>query len=136
MEKKQLAARAEGIMRRGGLLGAAISKKTLYLLCFMALNLIEFLRASQTGDIWHVAVNCTGFVVMIMIASAYPLKEFCTIPNGIYTVACVAAMAASRIFSLAAACGRISSMASRDGHYQHLVDRYHSETFVQKDSGG
>ena len=111
-------------MRRGGLLGAAISKKTLYLLCFMALNLIEFLRASQTGDIWHVAVNCTGFVVMIMIASAYPLKEFCTIPNGIYTVACVAAMAA------------VSSMASRDGHYQHLVDRYHSETFVQKDSGG
>ena len=123
----------KSMVRKERLAGVICSRRTLYVLCFMALNLIEFLRASQTGDIWHVAVNCTGFVVMIMIASAYPLKEFCTIPNGIYTVACVAA---SRIFSLAAACGRISSMASRDGHYQHLVDRYHSETFVQKDSGG
>lgn len=94
MVRGQYVMREELLMKKERLLGAFRSKRVLYVLCFMALNLIEFLRASQTGDIWQVAVNCTGFVVMIMIASAYPLKEFCTIPNGIYTVACVAVMAA------------------------------------------
>lgn len=60
----------------------------------MALNLIELLRASQTGDIWYVAVNCTGPVVMVLIASAWPLREFCDLWNGIYTVLCLIAMAA------------------------------------------
>lgn len=77
-----------------GMAGAFASKKTLYMLCFMALNLIELLRASQTGDIWYVAVNCVGLVVMVIVASAYPLKDFCTVSNGIYTVLCAAAMVA------------------------------------------
>lgn len=71
-----------------------LTKRTLYVLCFMALNLIELLRASQTGDVWYVAVNCMGLVVMVLVASAYPLREFLTLPNGVYTLLCGAAMAA------------------------------------------
>lgn len=73
---------------------AVLSKRTLYVLCFMALNLIELLRASQTGNIWYVAVNCMGLVVMVLVASAYPLKDFRTVSNGIYTIVCAAAMVA------------------------------------------
>ncbi len=74
--------------------GRVLTKRTLYVLCFMALNLIEQLRASQTGDIWYVAVNCMGLVVMVLVASAYRLREFLTLSNGIYTVLCIVAMAA------------------------------------------
>lgn len=69
-----------------------ISKKTLYVLCFMLLNLIEVLRGSQSGDVWYVAVNCTGLVVMVIVVSGWPLRDFLTISNGIYTLACVIAM--------------------------------------------
>lgn len=69
------------------------SRKNLYILCFMALNLIEVLRESQGGDVWHVVVNCTGLALMVIVFSAYPLKEFCTWINGVYTILCVAAMA-------------------------------------------
>lgn len=75
-----------------------LTKRCLYVLCFMALNLIELLRASQTGDVWYVAVNCTGLVVMVMLGSVYPLKEFCDLWNGIYTVLCVCAMIGAGIY--------------------------------------
>lgn len=70
-----------------------MSKKLLYVICFMALNLIELLRASQTGNIWYVAVNCMGLVVMVLVVGAYPWKAFCTLFNGVYTAVCAAAMA-------------------------------------------
>lgn len=78
----------------GLLRGRLLTKRTLYVLCFMALNFIELLRASQSGDIWCVAVNCMGLVVMVLVVSAYPLKTFFTLANGIYTLLCAAAMAA------------------------------------------
>lgn len=68
------------------------SCKTLYVLCFIAINCIEFLKASQTGDVWYVAVNCTGLVMMVILFSAYPLKDFFTRWNMIYTLFCIAAM--------------------------------------------
>lgn len=69
-----------------------ISRKTLYVLCFMLLNLIDVLKGSQSGDVWYVAVNCTGLVVMVIVASGWPLRDFLTISNGIYTLVCVIAM--------------------------------------------
>ncbi len=72
-----------------------LSKKSLYTICFMLLNLIEFLWATQDGDVWYVSTNCMGLVVMVMIVSAYPMKDFFTVGNGIYTVLCAAAMAAA-----------------------------------------
>ena len=74
------------------------SKRVLYILCFMALNLIELLRASQTGDVWYVAVNCVGLVVMVMIASVCPLRQLCTPVNAVYTVLCGVAMAAAAVY--------------------------------------
>lgn len=68
------------------------SKKTLYTLCFIAINIIELLRASMTGDIWYVAVNCTGLVMMIVVFSAYPIKDFLDLWNGVYTLLCIFSM--------------------------------------------
>ena len=68
------------------------TKKAIYFLCFVALNLIELLKASQSGAVWYVAVNCTGLVVMILVVSGWPLRDFCTPGNGIYTILCAAAM--------------------------------------------
>lgn len=71
-----------------------ISWHSLYVLCFMALNYIEYLRETQTGNIWYVAVNCMGLVTMVIVLSGYPLKVFCTKINAIYTVLCGGAMVA------------------------------------------
>lgn len=55
--------------------GELFTKRRLYLVCFMALGLIEFLRATQAGNVWKAAANCTGLVMMALIFSAVPLKE-------------------------------------------------------------
>lgn len=68
------------------------ARRTLYILCFIALNLIEFLRATQAGNIWKAAANCTGLVMMVLIFSALPLKELVDRVNGIYVLICGAAM--------------------------------------------
>ncbi|MBE5868223.1 MAG: hypothetical protein E7293_04580 [Lachnospiraceae bacterium] len=70
------------------------SKRTLYVLCFLALNLIEVLRGSMPGNIWAAATNCTGLVMFVIILSAYPIKDFLNLFNGIYTVICAVAMVA------------------------------------------
>ncbi len=68
------------------------SKYTLYLLCFVALNLIEFLRSTQPGNIWAAAANCTGLVMMVIIFSQLPLREFLKPINYVYTVICIVAI--------------------------------------------
>lgn len=68
------------------------SKYTLYLLCFMALSFIEFLRSTQTGDIWKPAANCTGFVMMVIIFSQLPIKQFLRPISYIYTILCIVAI--------------------------------------------
>lgn len=68
------------------------TKDTLYLFLFVALNVIEWLKATRDGDVWKVAVNCIGPVMMVMIMSAYPIKDFLNWWNGIWTFICLAAM--------------------------------------------
>lgn len=63
-------------------------KIILYSLCFAALSALDFVRNTQNGDIWSVAVNLTGLVMLIIIASAWPLRRLLTIGNGIWTLAC------------------------------------------------
>lgn len=72
------------------------SKYTLYFLCFMALNLIEFLKATQRGNIWAAAANCTGLVMMVIIFSQLPVKDFLKPVNYVYTALCIAAMGVVR----------------------------------------
>ncbi len=74
------------------------TKRTLYILCFAALNLIEFLRGTQTGNIWKAAANCTGLVTAVIIISVLPLRELIDRINGIYVLLCAAAMAAAHIY--------------------------------------
>ena len=66
------------------------SKYTLYLLCFVALNFIEFIRNSQPGNIWAAAANCTGLIMMVIIFSQLPIREFLKPVNYVYTVVCIA----------------------------------------------
>ncbi len=73
-------------------------KRVLYTLCFIALSIIDLLKGGAKGDIWYVAVNCTGLVMMIFIFSAYPLKDFFDLWNGVYTILCIAAMVLVGIF--------------------------------------
>ena len=61
-----------------------------FIVLFMALNLIEWLKATQTGDIWKVAVNVAGLVVMTLVMSAYPVKELCCGFSKVYTIICLA----------------------------------------------
>lgn len=68
------------------------SKYTLYFLCFVALNFIEFLRSTQAGNIWKPAANCTGFVMMVIIFSQLPVREFLKPVNYIYTGICIVAI--------------------------------------------
>lgn len=68
------------------------SKYTLYLLCFMALNYIEFLRSTQVGNIWAAAANCTGLVVMVIVFSQLPIRQFLKPVCYVYTALCVVAM--------------------------------------------
>lgn len=65
------------------------NKRTLYTLCFLTLCLIDLLRNTQTGDIWKTAANCTGFVVMALIAAAYPLKKLLTVFSYVWTGICI-----------------------------------------------
>lgn len=71
-----------------------LSKYTLYFFCFIALNFIEFLRATQTGNVWSAAANCTGLVMMVIIFSQLPIKDFLKPANYIYTALCVLAVGA------------------------------------------
>lgn len=64
----------------------------LYFLCFMALNYIEYLRATKTGDIWKTAANCTGLVVMVIVYGQLPLRRFFKPVYYIYTALCIAAI--------------------------------------------
>ena len=71
-----------------------LSKYTLYLICFLALNLIEFLRATQPGNIWSAAANCTGPVMMVIIFSQLPIRDFLKPANYVYTAICALAVGA------------------------------------------
>lgn len=68
------------------------SKYALYFLCFLALNYIEFLRSTQVGNIWAAAANCTGLVMMVIIFSGLPVKEFLRPMNYVYTLLCILAI--------------------------------------------
>ena len=90
------------------------NKKILYTLCFVAISLIEIVRNCMfvemevpTGvitlteilgglkiqDLWYVASNCTGIVMMVIVFSAYNLKTFYTVINGVWTFICIGVMA-------------------------------------------
>lgn len=64
-------------------------RRILYFVCFLAFNLIDFIRNTQNGDVWSTAANATGLVVMVLVFSAYPIREFLTVRAGIWTLACL-----------------------------------------------
>lgn len=68
------------------------SVKTIYFICALALNYIEFLRATGDGDVWKPAANCTGLVMMIIVFSVYPLQTLVDRKNALYTLMCLGTM--------------------------------------------
>lgn len=71
------------------------TKKTLYLLCFVALNALDFVRNTQNGDIWSMAANATGIVMLVIVASQYPVRELLAPVNYIWSGLCAAGIAAA-----------------------------------------
>lgn len=61
-------------------------KRILYTLCFMALNGIDFVKNTQTGDLWRTAVNLTGLVMMIFIGSKINVKKLVNPISIIWTI--------------------------------------------------
>lgn len=78
------------------IINKTIRKKTIYILCFMALCYIDFLRNTQNGDIWKAASNCTGLVLAVIVFSGYPLKVFRSVFSYVWIAVwlCVAGYAA------------------------------------------
>ena len=56
-------------------------RRVFYLLCFVAINFIEFTKSTQSGDIWYVTVNFTGLVIFCLIASTFSRHEIWKIRN-------------------------------------------------------
>lgn len=64
-------------------------KRILYTICFMALNALDFVRNTQNGDAWSVAVNATGLVMLVILAFARPLEKVLTPGKLLWTLACL-----------------------------------------------
>ncbi len=78
-------------MEKRNLLGRLLTKKTFYVLCFLGLSLVEFLRCTQPGNIWKAAANCTGIVMMFIVFSGLDLKSFLRPFGYVYTALCLVA---------------------------------------------
>lgn len=72
-----------------------VTKRTLYTLCFIALNALDFVRNTQNGDIWNTAANATGIVMLVIIAGQYPIKELLTPANYLWSGLCMAVIGAA-----------------------------------------
>lgn len=70
-------------------------KRILYTLCAIALSAIDFALNTQNGDKWSVAVNATGIVMLVIIASQYPVRKLLTLVNYIWSGLCVAIIVAA-----------------------------------------
>ncbi len=57
------------------------------------IRLSQVLGGLNMQDLWLIATACTGIVMMVIVFSAYKIKSFCTISNGIWTTLCIVAMA-------------------------------------------
>ena len=51
-------------------------KRFLYIVVFVLLNLIDFVRQTQQQELWGPIVNITGVLLLVIVASAYRLREF------------------------------------------------------------
>ena len=71
-----------------------VSKRTLFIICFLMLNIIELLRNGPSGDVWYVANNCTGIALMLIVFSGYEKKVLFTKSNLVWTFLCIAFMIA------------------------------------------
>ncbi len=86
------------------LLSRLFTKRTLYTLCFIALNAVDFVCSTQNGDISRTAANATGLALLFIIASQYPVRDLLTPLNYVWSLLCAAVLVA------AAASGRDSIM--------------------------
>lgn len=89
------------------------TKKTLYIICFIFLTVIEILinsaieslqtttmfinisdvfRGLYSVDFMIIARNCTGIVIMLFVFSSYNKKQLFNVPNVIWTIMCVVAI--------------------------------------------
>lgn len=70
-------------------------RRALYTLCAIVLSAIDFVLNTQNGDRWSVAVNVTGIVMLVIIASQYPVRKMLTPVNYIWSGLCAAIIVAA-----------------------------------------
>ncbi len=68
------------------------SKRWIYMLCFVALMLIDWTRGSQVGSTWAWTVNMQGIVVGVILLTTYRLQEFRKFGYLIYSIVCAVAL--------------------------------------------
>lgn len=73
------------------------AKRVLYTICFAALSALDFVRNTQNGDVWGVAVNLTGLVMLALIASVWPLKRLLNVGSAVWTLACIGLSVYARV---------------------------------------
>lgn len=71
------------------------NKQFIYMICFIALMLIDWTRGSQVGSTWAWTVNMTGVVMAVILFSAYHPKDFGKPVYIIYSAVCAAALVLS-----------------------------------------
>ncbi len=69
-----------------------MGKRILFLLCVVAINIIEFTKSALGGDVWYITSNLTGLPVFVMIAATYRKEELVNLFNGIWTGCVLAVM--------------------------------------------
>ena len=68
------------------------SKRTIYVLCFLGLMIIDWTRGSQVGSTWAWTVNMTGVIMAVILFSAYDVKTFLKPVYLVYSAVCVVAL--------------------------------------------
>lgn len=83
-------------------------KRILYTVCFIAINMLDFVCNTQNGDIQSMAVNAMGIVILVIIATGHSVRDMLTGVNLIWTGLCVAAAVVPTVRAFAS--GRDSFM--------------------------
>lgn len=61
-------------------------KQGVYTICFVLLCLIDQLVGSAAGRVQHTSVNCTGFLLAVIILTGYRWKDFIRLPYLLWTI--------------------------------------------------
>lgn len=75
-----------------------IRKRTLFMICFFLLMIIDWTRGSQVGSTWAWTVNMTGVIMAVIMFSSYNIREFNKPVYIVYSLAGIVALPLSYLW--------------------------------------